>query len=93
MIRTLLVIAALGISVLFLPLWIQLILFFIAVWVSPYRLLIVIPALFADVLYSSTGALGINTMLMTLVVLVVILIRWLLLTQTRFANVIYGMEI
>jgi hypothetical protein len=91
-IRTLFIVFALGIAVLFLPLWVQLALFFIAVWTSPYRIPLLAPAILGDVLYGPTGHVGVYSLMLTLVVSVLILIRWLLVTQTRFAEVIYGME-
>lgn len=92
MIRTVVAVVALVIAVLFMPLWVQLVLFVLAVWVVPYRLPILAPAVLADVLYQPTGALSINVLTMTLVVAVLILLRWLLLTQTRFGSFLYGVE-
>jgi hypothetical protein len=92
MIRTVVAVVALIIAVLFMPLWIQLVLFAVAVWVLPYRLPLLLPAVLADVLYQPTGDLSINVLTMTLVVAVLILLRWLLLTQTRFGSFLYGVE-
>jgi hypothetical protein len=85
------VLFALMMAVLFLPLWVQLILFFIALWVIPIRLALFLPAILSDALYG-TGALSPHAFMFTAVVAVLLVLRWLLITQTRFASMVYGVE-
>jgi hypothetical protein len=92
MIQTIAALCALVIAVLFVPLWVQLVLFAVAVWVIPHRYALFIPAVFSDVLYSVSGQFSFDALTMTLVVSVLLIVRWLLMTQTRFTSVLYGME-
>ena len=76
-------------AVLLLPLGLQLVLFFIALFILSPRVLLFIPAVFSDVLY---GANGFPVLVMTFSVAVALCVQWFLLRKTRVGNLFYGME-
>ncbi len=92
MLRTIAILLLLLIAVLFLPLPFQLVLLCIAVVVVPHRLTLFIPAVFSDALYAPSGHIVFSQVLMTLFVAVLLVVHWLLVTQTRVAQAFYGVE-
>lgn len=86
MIRTLLGVGALIATVLWLPLWFQLMLFVVGILVLPYRLLLLIPAVVADVVYAPEYTLGIAHLKMTLIVALLLLVQYVVVTHTRFTH-------
>lgn len=83
---------ALVLAVLALPIWLQMVGFFIAVIFMRYRLVLFIPAVFSDVLYRATGSFSFEYIKMTLVVVGLLLLYWFVTEKTRFVQIIYGVE-
>lgn len=79
-------------AVIWLPVWAQLGLFVVAILLVKYRLVMLIPAIFADALYAPTVHLSIFNFKMTIFVLTLLLIYWLVITQTRI-GVLYAEQI
>lgn len=92
MIRTAIVTLALVVAVLYLPLWLQLALFVVAVFVVSHRLALFIPAIVADALYAPTASFGLHSVAMTALVAVLLALRWALIHKTRFGTMLYGLE-
>ncbi|MFZ4500302.1 MAG: hypothetical protein ACOYMZ_02250 [Minisyncoccia bacterium] len=90
MIRTTLAIAVILAAILWLPLWVQLVLFGLSVVVLPYRLLLFIPAAFADALYAPVG-ISIPGLKYTLVVAGLIILQWVIVNKTRVKD-FYAVE-
>lgn len=89
MIRTIGAVVVLLGAVLFLPLWVQGVLFVVALIVVKHKSALVIPAIVADVLYRP-GGWSIGHSMTTLVVLGAIFLYWFLVTRTRIESVVYG---
>ena len=71
-------------GVIFLPVWVQLLLFALAViLVGRYRLGLFIPALFADVLYAPNSHFILSNFKMTLIISGLLLIYSIVVTRTR----------
>ncbi len=79
-------------SALFLPVWASITAFIVALFVAPQRLVLFIPAILSDVLYAPDSRIAPFAMLMTLFVAVLLVAHWLLVTQTRVLQIIYGVE-
>lgn len=79
-------------SVLLLPLWANIGLFVVALFVIPHRLALFLPAILSDALYAPTAGFAPAGLLMTLLVGVLLVVHWLLMTQTRVAQLLYGVE-
>lgn len=82
------VIAALILSfstIFFMPFWVQLVSFFVLIFVTPYRFLLLIPAIFADIFYAPKID-GIFFAKYTVFVFVLILLHWLIVTKTRIRD-------
>lgn len=88
---TVLAITVLIAMVLYMPWWVQGIAFVIAVVIVPYRLSVLVPALIADAWYAPDPALSFSMLKTTLFVSVVLVIYWIIMTQTRVRHV-YAME-
>lgn len=86
MIRTIVALIALIISILWLPLWVQFGLFVIAVLVVRYRILLLVPAVFADALYAPTSALSLGHFKMTMIIGALLVIWYIVATQTRLGT-------
>lgn len=84
MIRTILIVIGLIVAVLWLPFWVQLILFCLAILITPYRLLLFVPAVFADVLYAPRPSLVYCKM--TILVAVLLIIWWIVMNKTRLGE-------
>lgn len=84
MIRTILAMLGLIAAVLWLPLWVQLILFCVAVLLVRYRLALFVPAVLADVLYAPQP--NIIYCKMTVLVGVLIILWWVVMTKTRIGE-------
>ena len=92
MIRTIIAVAILILVVLFLPVWVQVAFFVIAVITTRYRLMLFIPAVFADVLYRPVDSFSFSYIKMTLIVAGLLVLHWLIIKKTRFRQLIYGLE-
>lgn len=86
MIRTIVALLILIISILWLPLWVQIGLFVVAVLVVRYRVLLLVPAVFADALYAPTSALSVGHFKMTMLVGALLIIWYIVATQTRLGT-------
>jgi len=92
MIRTVVTVCLLVFGVLYLPVGVQVALFVVALFTIPHRLALFFPAILSDVLYAPVGGVSFNFVMMTLLVAVLLLIHWLIFTQTRVPQIIYGVE-
>lgn len=86
MVRTSIAILILIAAVLWAPLWLQGLLLLLAMFSVRHRVFLLIPAIFADALYAPTRGVGISMFQVTVLVLVVLLIHFLVTTQTRVAE-------
>ncbi len=86
MIRTIIALILLIISILWLPLWVQIGLFVVAVLVVRYRTLLIVPAVFADALYAPTSTLSVGHFKVTMVVAALLVIWYIVATQTRLGT-------
>jgi hypothetical protein len=83
MIRTIIALLVLCAAILWLPLAVQMALFVVAIILVPYRLAILVPAVFSDALYGPASTLSIGQLKMTILVLVLLLVHWFIRTHTR----------
>lgn len=90
MFRTILAIVVIVAAILWLPLWVQLTLFIIAVVLIPYRLGLFIPAAFGDALYAPHG-ISLTELKYTFVTAALIIVYWLIVHKTRVKD-IYAVE-
>ncbi len=91
MIRTLILIALLLSAVLYLPLWIQLVLFVAAVLIGPYRFFMLVPAIVSDALYAPSMHFSLTGHWMTLIVLALLVLHWFIMKKLRIPTM-YGVE-
>jgi hypothetical protein len=91
MIRTIIGIVLLLCAVLWLPVWLQLLLFAIAVVVIPYRAYILLSAIVSDALYAPTSHFSLTAHWMTLIVLAMIGLYWFIMRKLRVTP-FYGLE-
>jgi hypothetical protein len=91
MIRTIVGVILLIGAVLWLPVWVQLALFAIAVIVLPYRFFVIIPAIISDALYAPTTRFSLVTHWSTLIVIAMLGIHWYVMKKMRLQHV-YGLE-
>lgn len=87
MIRTVVGCIAILVSVLWLPLWCQLILFGVGVVILRYRLALLVPAIVSDVVYAPVHTVTLGHFKMTLVVGALILAWYIISSQTRLLDV------
>lgn len=85
MIRTAIAVVAILASILWLPLWVQLVLFVLAVIFTSYRLWLFVPALVADVLYAPTSSLSLFHFKMTIFVGLLLVVWYVITTKTRLS--------
>jgi hypothetical protein len=78
-------------AVLWLPLWVQIAFFIIAIIVIPYRFFLVLPAIFSDALYAPTSHFSLSTHWMTVSVLVLLAIHYFIMKKLRIRT-LYGLE-
>lgn len=83
MIRTGITVIALSVAILWCPLWLQLVLFACGVWFFRYRILFLVPAIIADVLYAPTNGFSFHNLKTTLVVTGMLILWYVIMTQTR----------
>jgi len=91
MLRTIIGILLLLLAVLWLPVWLQVVLFVAAILIGPYRFFFVIPAIISDALYAPGTAWSLTAHWMTLLVLALLAIYWLSIKKLRVRTV-YGLE-
>lgn len=84
MLNTLLAVALLFVAVLWMPLWFQLGFFLLCIFFVRKRLLLLIPAIFADVMYAPKY--DILMLKMTFYVGVMIFLWWFITTKTRIGS-------
>lgn len=73
-------------AIFWLPLWAQLAIFCMLIIITPYRFLLLVPAIMADALYAPSG-ISILHAKYTLFVLVLLLLWWVITTKTRLREV------
>ncbi len=91
MIRTVIGIMVLLAAVLWLPLWLQLVLFAAAIIIGPYRFFFIIPAIVSDALYAPTSRLSISNHWVTIIVFGMLALHWGIMKVLRVPTV-YGVE-
>lgn len=91
MIRTIILVALLICAVLWLPVWIQLGLFALAILVGPYRFFMIIPAIVSDALYAPSLHFSLTGHWMTLIVLALLGLHWFIMKKLRIPTM-YGVE-
>lgn len=91
MVRTIVGVIILLLAVMWLPVWLQLALFAVAVIVAPYRLFLLIPAIISDAWYAPSMRFSLSAHWLTLVVLAMIGIHWYVMKKMRVQH-LYGLE-
>ena len=91
MVRTIIIIVLLLCAVLWLPLWLQIVLFVAAIIIGPYRFFFVIPAIVSDALYAPNTHFSLTDHWMTLLVLALLVLHWFIMKLLRIP-VAYGLE-
>lgn len=91
MIRILAAIGLLIVAVVWLPVWVQVVLFVTAVILVQYRFFLVIPAIISDALYASHSAWNIRSHYMTLLVLALLALHYFIMKKMRIRT-LYGLE-
>lgn len=86
MIQTILASVGLLAAVLWLPVWVQVVLFVLAVLVLPYRLLLLIPAIVADVVYAPSTNFALEHFIMTGIVGGMLVIWYVIVHETRLGQ-------
>lgn len=92
MIRSVVAGALLCLAVLFVPLYVQAVLFVGALLWIKHRWILIVPAVLADVLYRPFTGLSLAGSKTTIVVLVVLALSTVLIKKTRISSIIYGVE-
>lgn len=92
MLKTVCAVIVVLMATIWLPIWIQILLYIIAVFVLPYQFLLLIPALYADALYAPHGGISLSMHLYTVGVAILLMVRWVLVHKTRIGILYYGME-
>ena len=90
MIRTAIAIVLLLAAIVWLPFWVQVVLFVVAIVLVPYRLALFIPAAVADALYAP-GGISLSHVKYTVLVAVGMIVYWALMTKTRVGE-FYAVE-
>lgn len=83
MLRTTIAVIILCGVILWLPVWVQISLFAIAVILVPYRLVLLAPAVIADALYAPSSAFTVTHFKMTILVFGLLFIYWFITSYTR----------
>ncbi|MDB5254850.1 MAG: hypothetical protein JWL92_226 [Candidatus Nomurabacteria bacterium] len=91
MIRTLIGIILLIVAILWLPLWVQLVLFAIFILIDANRSFAVIPAVISDALYAPGSVWNVHSHWMTLLVLAALLLYYIVIKKLRVRST-YGLE-
>lgn len=91
MIRTIIIVLLLICAVLWLPVWLQVVLFAAAILIGPYRFFMVIPAIVSDALYAPTVHFSLAYHWMTLLVFVLLGLHWFIMKKLRIPTM-YGVE-
>lgn len=84
MIKTIIAVVILIGAVLFVPVWVQAVLFVATLFVVRQQLLLVVPAIVADVVYAPT--ISLTHLKMTTIALVLVGISYIIRTQTRLGE-------
>ena len=92
MIRTIIGVVVLLCAILWLPLWLQLVLFALAVILVPYRVALLVPAIVSDALYAPTAHFSLYSHWLTLIVLAMLGIHWFVIRKMRVNSPFYGLE-
>ncbi len=91
MIRTIVGVILLIAAVVWLPIWVQLVLFALAISILPYRYFVLIPAIISDALYAPSTYFSFLTHWSTLIVLAMLGIQWYVMKKMRVQSM-YGLE-
>ncbi len=86
MIRTLIAIVIIFLATLFLPFWVQIIFYILAVILVPHRTFLLIPALFADAWYSPVRDISPANNKTALLVLGMIIVYLIVIRRTRISQ-------
>lgn len=88
MIRSLVGMVVLVGAVCWMPVWFQLVLFVLAVVFLAYKVLFLVPAVIADILYAPTASFSLANLKMTLIVSALIVSWFIIMHQTRISHVV-----
>lgn len=91
MLKTLIAVALLCLAVVYLPIFVQIAMFAVAVVFVRYQLLLLVPAFFADAWYSPVRAVSFGNNKMTLIVIGMIVFYYIVMRMTRIRER-YGLE-
>lgn len=83
MFRTAIFLAILFVSTIFLPFWVQILLYILSVFFVKYRFLILIPAIFSDIWYAPYNSFSLGNNKTFLIVLSILSIYFLINKVTR----------
>ncbi|MDB5188735.1 MAG: hypothetical protein JWM92_333 [Candidatus Nomurabacteria bacterium] len=92
MIRTIIGIAVLFCAILWLPLWLQLVVYALVIILIPHRVIVLVPAIVSDALYAPTTHFSLYSHWLTLSVLVMLGIHWFVVRKMRVNTPFYGLE-
>jgi hypothetical protein len=90
--KTILAVAVLVAATLWVPLWVQLALYGVAVVFTPYRLALFIPAAIADALYAPGTMWQLGSHWYVLFVGALLVVHWIVVHKTRIGQLAYGVE-
>ncbi|MCC7436329.1 hypothetical protein IT402_00415 [Candidatus Nomurabacteria bacterium] len=83
MLRSIFYIAVLFVATVFLPFWAQMVIFVYAIFVIKHKILVLAPALFADIWYAPHTGLFLNNNKTFLLVSLILLVYFLVVRTTR----------
>jgi hypothetical protein len=78
-------------SILYMPVWVQITLFVLAVLRTQNRLLLFIPAIIADIIYAPTAAFSIYNLKTTIFVAALLITHYIIMSRTRASQLTYGL--
>lgn len=91
MFRALVAILILICAILWLPFWLQIVIFAVAIILVRLRLLLILPAILADLIYAPTHNLSFVNFRVSLLIIAMIVLWQVLISQTRLAD-LYVLE-
>lgn len=83
MLRTILIVAGLFVAIFWLPIWLQLICFVLAVIFAKHRLVVLLPAIMSDALYSPNTSFALSNLKTTIYVVLMLIVFWIIINKTR----------
>lgn len=91
MLRALLFLAFIVVATIFLPFWLQAILYVLALFVIPNKIFLILPAIIADAWYSPVRTFSFENNKTTLFVIALLFVYFLIVNNTRISQK-YGLE-